>query len=71
MRRLYQNLVPGISNVTLRTRYYGFYAWLSKDYAVQTYESQLREVRVLKEADEHDLSLEAGTDERRVRSSLS
>jgi hypothetical protein len=35
--RLYQSLVPGISNITLRTRYYGFYAWLCKDYAVQTH----------------------------------
>lgn len=34
--RLYQTLVPEISNATLRTRYYGFYAWLSKDYAVLT-----------------------------------
>jgi hypothetical protein len=31
--RLYQTLVPGISNVTLRMRYYGFYAWLSRNYA--------------------------------------
>jgi hypothetical protein len=30
---LYQRLVPGISNVTLRIRYYGFYAWLSRTYA--------------------------------------
>ncbi len=30
---LYQNLLPGISNVTLRMRYYGFYAWLSLEYA--------------------------------------
>jgi hypothetical protein len=30
--RLYQALVPGISNVTLRTRYYGFYPWLSEEY---------------------------------------
>ena len=29
---LYQRLVPGISNVTLRMRYYGFYAWLSGVY---------------------------------------
>jgi hypothetical protein len=26
---LYQRLLPGISNVTLRMRYYGLYAWLS------------------------------------------
>jgi len=32
---LYQSLIPGISNVTLRVRYYGFYAWLSKHYALQ------------------------------------
>ena len=30
---LYQRLLPGISNVTLRVRYYGFYAWLSRVYA--------------------------------------
>lgn len=30
---LYQSLVPGISNVTLRIRYYGFYAWLCASYA--------------------------------------
>jgi len=30
---LYQQLVPGISNVTLRVRYYGYYAWLSRMYA--------------------------------------
>jgi hypothetical protein len=35
--RLYQDLVPGISNVTLRTRYYGLYAWLSADYARRTH----------------------------------
>jgi len=33
--RLYQELVPGISNVTLRTRYYGFYPWLSRHYAAE------------------------------------
>jgi hypothetical protein len=32
---LYQSLVPGISNVTLRIRYYGFYAWLSWRYSVE------------------------------------
>jgi len=31
---LYQQLVPGISNVTLRMRYYGFYAWLARRYAM-------------------------------------
>jgi hypothetical protein len=30
---LYQRLLPGISNVTLRMRYYGLYAWLSAVYA--------------------------------------
>lgn len=30
---LYQQLVPGISNVTLRVRYYGLYAWLARCYA--------------------------------------
>ena len=30
---LYQELLPGISNVTLRVRYYGFYAWLAHRYA--------------------------------------
>lgn len=30
---LYQRLLPGISNVTLRMRYYGLYAWLCAVYA--------------------------------------
>jgi hypothetical protein len=30
---LYQALLPGISNITLRMRYYGFYCWLSETYA--------------------------------------
>ena len=30
---LYQTFLPGISNVTLRVRYYGLYAWLSRMYA--------------------------------------
>ncbi len=30
---LYQTFLPGISNVTLRMRYYGFYAWLCRTYA--------------------------------------
>jgi hypothetical protein len=30
---LYQQLLPGISNVTLRVRYYGLYAWLADWYA--------------------------------------
>lgn len=32
---LYQELLPGISNVTLRMRYYGLYAWLAQTYAKQ------------------------------------
>jgi len=31
--RIYQRLLPGISNVTLRVRYYGFYVWLADGYA--------------------------------------
>ncbi len=31
--QLYQQLVPGISNVTLRMRYYGLYCWASEAYA--------------------------------------
>ena len=30
---IYQRLLPGISNVTLRVRYYGLYAWLADTYA--------------------------------------
>jgi hypothetical protein len=30
---IYQHLLPGISNVTLRVRYYGLYAWLARTYA--------------------------------------
>ena len=30
---LYQTFLPGISNVTLRMRYYGYYAWLCMTYA--------------------------------------
>jgi hypothetical protein len=30
---IYQHLLPGISNVTLRMRYYGLYAWLARTYA--------------------------------------
>ncbi|MBX5463859.1 MAG: hypothetical protein IRZ28_22570 [Steroidobacteraceae bacterium] len=33
---LYQRLMPGLSNVTLRVRYYGYYAWLSRMYARRT-----------------------------------
>ncbi|MDA9420975.1 hypothetical protein [Bradyrhizobium sp. CCBAU 53380] len=36
--RLYQSLVPGISNVTLRTRYYGLYPWLSEEYARKSHD---------------------------------
>lgn len=32
---LYQSFLPGISNVTLRMRYYGLYAWLAHRYAKQ------------------------------------
>ena len=32
--QIYQSLLPGISNVTLRIRYYGFFAWLTLHYAV-------------------------------------
>ena len=31
--RLYQTLVPGISNITSRLRYYALYPWLSRTYA--------------------------------------
>ncbi|MGW9333492.1 hypothetical protein [Bosea sp. NPDC055594] len=30
---IYQSLLPGISNVTLRMRYYGFFCWVSDAYA--------------------------------------
>ena len=30
---LYQTFLPGVSNVTLRMRYYGLYAWLCRTYA--------------------------------------
>jgi hypothetical protein len=36
--RLYQDLIPGISNVTLRARYYGLYPWLSQEYAEQNHD---------------------------------
>jgi hypothetical protein len=32
--RLYQELLPGISNVTLRVRYFGLYTWLAHQYAL-------------------------------------
>ncbi len=31
---LYQDLVPGISNVTLRVRYFGLYCWASETFAL-------------------------------------
>src|ERR1700730_8387237 len=39
---LYQKLLPGVSNVTLRVRYYGLYAWLSSVYARQIRETNLK-----------------------------
>ncbi|MDQ0039101.1 hypothetical protein J2W30_006894 [Variovorax boronicumulans] len=36
---LYQTLVPGIGNVTLRVRYYGFYAWLCWRYAQDVHDT--------------------------------
>jgi hypothetical protein len=39
---LYQTLLPGISNVTLRIRYYGLYAWLSKIYAREIGDTDLK-----------------------------
>ena len=33
---IYQRLLPGISNVTLRIRYYGLYAWLARTYAKES-----------------------------------
>lgn len=30
---LYQAMLPGISNVTLRVRYYAFHSWISREYA--------------------------------------
>lgn len=38
---LYQRLVPGISNVTLRIRYYGLYAWLCRTYAERIGDTRL------------------------------
>lgn len=40
---LYQRLLPGISNVTLRIRYYGFYAWLAAIYAKTSGSTDTRE----------------------------
>jgi hypothetical protein len=39
---IYQMLLPGISNVTLRMRYYGLYAWLSRTYARKIGDTDLR-----------------------------
>jgi hypothetical protein len=39
---LYQRLLPGISNVTLRVRYYGFYTWLASLYAKKDGSTDLR-----------------------------
>ncbi len=39
---LYQRLLPGISNVTLRMRYYGLYAWLSAVYARRVGDTDLK-----------------------------
>lgn len=38
----YQALLPGISNVTLRKRYYGLYAWLSRAYASKVGDTDLK-----------------------------
>ncbi|PZO49925.1 MAG: hypothetical protein DCF16_13810 [Alphaproteobacteria bacterium] len=39
---LYQALLPGISNVTLRVRYYGLYSWLSWIYAQRVGDTNLK-----------------------------
>ena len=39
---LYQRLLPGISNVTLRMRYYGLYAWLADVYARRSRSTDIR-----------------------------
>lgn len=51
---LYQTLIPGIGNVTLRMRYYGIYAWLSWVYAKrigdtnpQTWQRMIRRTEAL------------------------
>jgi len=51
---LYQTLIPGIGNVTLRMRYYGLYAWLSWVYAKrigdtnpQTWQRMIRRAEAL------------------------
>ncbi|MDX8433253.1 hypothetical protein RFN25_07375 [Mesorhizobium abyssinicae] len=40
---LYQRLLPGVSNVTLRVRYYGLYAWLASEYARRSTSTALRD----------------------------
>ncbi|MFB9982373.1 hypothetical protein ACFSQQ_41520 [Mesorhizobium kowhaii] len=40
---LYQRLLPGVSNVTLRMRYYGLYAWLASQYARRSTSTALRD----------------------------
>lgn len=42
---LYQRLLPGISNVTLRMRYYGLYAWLADRYARSSGSTSVEEWR--------------------------
>ncbi|KKJ78002.1 hypothetical protein WH95_06250 [Kiloniella litopenaei] len=39
---LYQTFLPGISNVTLRMRYYGLYAWLAQRYAKEVSDTDLQ-----------------------------
>jgi hypothetical protein len=39
---LYQRFLPGISNVTLRMRYYGLYAWLAGIYAHRSGSTDIR-----------------------------
>jgi hypothetical protein len=39
---LYQDLLPGISNVTLRVRYYGFYCWVSDTYGANDGSTEYR-----------------------------
>ena len=51
---IYQRLLPGISNVTLRIRYYGLYVWLAEHYAREigdtnavTWQRQVRRAEAL------------------------
>lgn len=51
---IYQRLLPGISNVTLRIRYYGLYAWLAERYSREvgdtnaiTWQRQIRRAEAL------------------------